>query len=626
MSDNHRDFITKSGNKIIVDEERLDIFWEDTTPIPEWHPTVNIPTYGVIKTLVVDIETAGINPRENRIYAIGCMSEIGEIAIFMDQAESKILLEFFKHLEASKPEVIYTYNGTEFDLPFLIARCDLHGIPHPLRIASKTRIIRTAQVRGEPLEIREVFIRNCTPQSPRLVNPPAALPHQEGVLQHVDIFICVLRWDFVAKELTNGRSLKQVVLEMGLRSQPRLVLPYEEILACWKAGSGSRGWQKIKDYLIYDLEDTQLIANRLVPSYYYEALVVPGMNLQQLALAGNGTKWKQIFEHYYPGYKPKPDRKYKFQGGIAYSIPGLYRKVGYIDISSMYPRTILSKGIVSRKDTKRIGLSILQHLVTEKSRLEKLASTGDIVAKEKRESTKVLANSQFGFFGTSELAFNDMEAAALVTAYGRRILQFMIEVINQAGATPVEVDTDGVFFTHPNAKEVYATLQSQLPRGIIVKLEFIANAMFIPERGTKNYLLWLKDNRIIRKGSWRSRSRSKLEKEFPVEYLTYLIQKQSTAEEYFREIKSQILSGKYPIEKLSITRKIRDGEKELLKLGKPGDVVTYYYGVKGLTNITIDDKYSPQYYLELIDKKREEILKIAAPEILETNKRQLSLF
>ncbi|MCC5605107.1 DNA polymerase I, partial [Nostoc sp. CHAB 5714] len=98
-----------------------------------------------------------------------------------------------------------------------------------------------------------------------------------------------------------------------------------------------------------------------------------------------------------------------------------------------------------------------------------------------------------------------------------------------------------------------------LPKGITVKLEFIANAMFIPQRGTKNYLLWLKDNLIIRKGSWRNRSRSKLEKELPVEYLTYLIQNQSTAEEYFREVKSQILSGKYPIEKLSITRKIRVG-------------------------------------------------------------------
>ena len=604
MSYNHRIFITKFGNKIIVDEEKLDIFWEDTTPIPQWQPTVNISTYSSLKTLVVDIETAGINPRENRIYAIGCMSEMGKVTIFMDISESKILISFLKHLETSKLNVIYTYNGTEFDLPFIITRCELHGIAHPFRIASKTRTIQTAQVRGTPLTIREVFIRNSL---------------------HVDIYICVLRWDFVAKELTNGRSLKQAVLEMGLRSQARLVLPYEEILACWKAGWGSEGWQKIKEYLTYDLEDTQLIANRLVPSYYYEALVVPGMNLQQLALAGNGTKWEKIFEHHYQGIKPKPDRKYKFQGGIAYSVPGLYRKVGYIDISSMYPNAILSKGIASRKDTNRIGLSILQYLVNEKSRLEQLAKTGNIVAKEKRESTKVLANSQFGFFGTSELAFNDMEAAALVTAYGRRILQFMIEVINQAGAVPIEVDTDGVFFTHPNPEEVYATLQSQLPKGIIVKLEFIAEAMFIPERGTKNYLLWLKDGTIIRKGSWRSRSRSKLEKEFPVEYLTYFIQNQLRAEEHYRNVKSQILSGEYPIEKLSITRKIREGEKELLKIGKSGDIVTYYYSIHGVKNIKSTQKYSSQYYLNLIAQKRLEILQVANPQMLDRPK-QLTLF
>ncbi len=604
MSYNPRNFITKLSNKIIVDEEKLDIFWEDTTPIPQWQPTVNISTYSSLKTLVVDIETAGINPRENRIYAIGCMSEMGKVTIFMDISESKILISFLKHLETSKLDVIYTYNGTEFDLPFIITRCELHGIAHPFKIASRARTIRTAQVRGTPLTIREVFIRNSL---------------------HVDIYICVLRWDFVAKELTNGRSLKQAVLEMGLRSQARLVLPYEEILACWKAGCGSEGWQKIKEYLTYDLEDTQLIANRLVPSYYYEALVVPGMNLQQLALAGNGTKWEKIFEHHYQGIKPKPDRKYKFQGGIAYSVPGLYRKVGYIDISSMYPNAILSKGIASRKDTNRIGLSILQYLVNEKSRLEQLAKTGDIVAKEKRESTKVLANSQFGFFGTSELAFNDMEAAALVTAYGRRILQFMIEVINQAGAVPIEVDTDGVFFTHPNPEEVYATLQSQLPKGIIVKLEFVAEAMFIPERGTKNYLLWLKDGTIIRKGSWRSRSRSKLEKEFPVEYITHFIQNQLRAEEYYRNVKSQILSGEYPIEKLSITRKIREGEKELLKLGKPGDIVTYYYSIQGVKNIKSLEKYSSHYYLNLIDQKRVEILQIANPQMLDISK-QLTLF
>ncbi|OKH32592.1 DNA polymerase I, partial [Nostoc calcicola FACHB-389] len=497
------------------------------------------------------------------------------------------------------------YNGMAFDIPFIIARCNLHGIKHPFKVTSKPRTIRTAQVRGEPLKIQEVFIQNS---------------------QHVDIYICVLRWDFVAKKLTNSRSLKKAALDMGLRQNTRLVLPYEEILACWKDGPNSKGWKRLKEYLVYDLEDTRLIANRLVPSYYYEALIIPGMNLQQLALAGNGTKWERIFEHHYPGYKPKPDRKYKFQGGMAYSIPGLYRRVGYADISSMHPWAMLDKGICSIKDTERIGLSILQYLVNEKSRLEQLASAGDIAAKEKRESVKVLANSEFGFFGTSELAFNDMEAAALVTAYSRKVLKLMIEIITLHGGTPVEVDTDGVFFTHPNPEKVRSLLQSQLPEGITVKLEFIADAMFIPERGTKNYLLWLPYGKIITKGNWRNRDRSQLEKEFSIQYLTLLIQNVSAAEDYHAHVKSQILSREYPKEQLAITRKIKEGEKEILKLGKPGDVVTYYYGIRGITDISGNESYSRQYYLDLIEKRREEILKIAAPETLEGNKRQLSLF
>jgi DNA polymerase, archaea type len=149
--------------------------------------------------------------------------------------------------------------------------------------------------------------------------------------------------------------------------------------------------------------------------------------------------------------------------------------------------------------------------------------------------------------------------------------------------------------------------------------------MFIPERGTKNYLLWLKDGRIIRKGSWRSRSRSKLEKEFPVEYLTHFIQNQLCAEEHYRKVRTQILSGEYPIEKLSITRKIREGEKELLKLGKPGDIVTYYYSIQGVTNIKSTQKYSSQYYLNLIAQKRLEILQVANPQMLNSRK-QLTLF
>ncbi|OBQ31647.1 MAG: hypothetical protein AN487_23840, partial [Anabaena sp. CRKS33] len=76
-----------------------------------------------------------------------------------------------------------------------------------------------------------------------------------------------------------------------------------------------------------------------------------------------------------------------------------------------------------------MGLSILDYLTRERLRLKELGKAGDLAAKQAEAALKVLINSLFGFYGTSGVGFNDMEAAALVTAYGRRILRFMIDVI-----------------------------------------------------------------------------------------------------------------------------------------------------------------------------------------------------
>ncbi|WP_017654841.1 3'-5' exonuclease [Fortiea contorta] len=583
---NPRNFITKSGNKIVVQENKLDIFYTDDAEHPKWQPIRTIKPYNTLKQMILDIETSGLISGTERILAIGCMNELGEYFVFMEEDESKLLLQFISHFQRTSPDVVLTYNGTEFDLPFIIHRCKINGIPHPFTISSKSRTIRTAQVFGKPIEIREIFIRNS---------------------QHVDVYICVLRWDFVIKSLFNSHSLKKVVLQMGLREHERLVLTHQEIQQCWSGGSGSRGWQKIREYLIYDLEDTKLIADKLVPSYHYESLIVPRMNLQQLSLTGNGTKWQRVLESQYPSYEPTTDRKMKFEGGLVISISGLHRSIAKIDVSSLYPSIMLKYGICSRKDTRRVGLSILEYLTKERLKLKQLGKAGDMSVKQAEGSLKELINSLFGFYGTSGVGFNDMEAAALVTAYGRRILRFMIDVIEKAGGVQVESDTDGIFFSHPKPLMVFENLQNSLPHGINIELEVLAKAMFVPTRGAKNYILWHEDGKITTKGSWRKRDRSRLEKQFPLNYLTQYLESKVSAEKYYQELTKIIASGEFPLEELQITRKIKKGEKTLLALGNTGDIVTFYQGFQGITNSA---PYSSSYYLGLITNKRDEILSI----------------
>ncbi|MDD1414479.1 hypothetical protein MEN41_07435 [Dolichospermum sp. ST_con] len=52
----------------------------------------------------------------------------------------------------------------------------------------------------------------------------------------------------------------------------------------------------------------------------------------------------------------------------------------------------------------------------------KFGKARDLAAKQAEAALKVLINSLFSFYGTSGVVFNYMEAAVLVTAYGRRIL------------------------------------------------------------------------------------------------------------------------------------------------------------------------------------------------------------
>ena len=162
--------------------------------------------------MVIDVETSGLIPSQDRIFAIGCMNQLGEYFVFMDENESKLLCQFITYFQSISPDLVLTYNGTEFDFPFIITRCLINNISHPFTISQQSRIIKTAQVFGKPMNISEIFISNS---------------------QHIDVYICVLRWDFVNKALYQ-HSLKSAVIEMGLRESARLVLTPQEILG--KAG------------------------------------------------------------------------------------------------------------------------------------------------------------------------------------------------------------------------------------------------------------------------------------------------------------------------------------------------------------------------------------------------------
>jgi len=346
-----------------------------------------------------------------------------------------------------------------------------------------------------------------------------------------------------------------------------------------------------------------------------------------LATTGNGTKWQAVLEEQYHEIGKgvlEPDNPCDYIGGYTTGYAGLHRNVSKVDVSSLYPSIMLTYGITSAKDKDNKFLGVLKYLLTERLRLKYLAKT-DPEANLMQGALKILINSGYGALSTNGIPFNDYVAAALVTAYGRRIANLMVEIIEREGGKIVEVDTDGVMFSclPGDNQRIFEIVRDNLPDGIGLEHEWQAKAVFIPpvDRDSsdglrKNYLVFMPNGKVKATGKFRKRDVSELEKNFVIEYLKNYLDSPENAEKYFKENLDNILSGNYEVDKLKITRKIRRREIELLKLGNQGDVISFYETDKG-KGVTGD--YSISYYHNKIKNMREELLTIVDPELLSRN-------
>jgi DNA polymerase, archaea type len=189
-----------------------------------------------------------------------------------------------------------------------------------------------------------------------------------------------------------------------------------------------------------------------------------------------------------------------------------------------------------------------------------LGKSGDKSASFQEKALKVLINGSYGFFGTGYYSFNDYEAAAVVTAYGRKILDLMVSVVENCGGVPIEIDTDSIFFSHTDPETVSSAVADALPDGIEIELELKHCGLYAPK--AKSYVLVSPDGKTSVKGLFRKRNRYPLQNEFPIEFIRlYFTQGLEASEAYYQEVRSMLASGDIPIEDLTITRKISTNEK-----------------------------------------------------------------
>ncbi len=212
---------------------------------------------------------------------------------------------------------------------------------------------------------------------------------------------------------------------------------------------------------------------------------------------------------------PRAERSRGYPGAHAELLEtGVFAPVVKCDVESLYPSIMLAEQIAPRDDSLGAYLPMLADLTRRrleaKARSRATANSGKQAEHAMWEglqsSFKVLINSFYGYLGYGGGLFNDYDAATKITLSGQEIVKQVVDRLQQTGAKPIEVDTDGVYFVppphidSPDAEESYIEeISSGLPPGIRLAHDGSYAAML--SLRLKTYALLSPDDALLLKGS-----------------------------------------------------------------------------------------------------------------------------
>ncbi len=438
-----------------------------------------------LKRMQVDIETwcapefefCNADRPGDRIIAISIAHEGGCETFSGAEHDEKTLIEkWVAAVREHDPDVIEGHNLFKFDLPYLFTRAKRHGVKlHIGRDGSKP------VVRPSRFSVAE-----------QVIAYPRVLVHGRHV---VDTYFLLLAYD-VSHRALESLTLKDAAMHFGVSAPGRTYIEGDQIARTFETDPA-----KVMKYARDDILETRAVSDLLSPSYFVQAQMLP-YAYQNICVRGTGTKVDSLLLREYLRQDhaiPRPDEARAFAGGYTdIFFTGVARNVHHVDVRSLYPSIMLKDALRPRHDELDIFLTILRYLrdfrVEAKRRMQASASPEERGYQDALQTTfKIFINSFYGYLGFSQGRFSDFDAAEKVAATGRDLLRKMIDWLNQHGAQPIEIDTDGIYFVPPDFKsradlEKYRTdFQKQLPEGIDVEFDGEYVAMFSYKM--KNYAL-----------------------------------------------------------------------------------------------------------------------------------------
>jgi len=403
--------------------------------------------------------------------------------------ETRMLEKLVACIRDRDPDVIEGHNIYDFDLPYILKRCELNNIPFAIGRD------------GSPLNPPSTSF-NSTGRSARY-----SASDVNG-RQVIDTLLLVRSYDR-AKHAMENHSLKYAAQFFGIAPPNRTYIQGEKISWHWDNDP-----EPLKLYAMDDVFETRGISDHLSGAYFYLTQILP-MTYSSVIRSGSAVKIDNLMLREYLHQRvsiPKARSGYQTTGGYTdIFIVGILGPILHVDIESLYPSIMISKGIKPRADSLGVFTNLLKELTTlridAKHRMLRAEAGKEWSRLDAMQSSlKILINSFYGYLGYNRGLFNDHARADEVTTTGQELLRLMMTTIRQQGGMVIEVDTDGIYFVPPESttsdaaeQELVSHLSRQMPEGITVTLDGRFKKMVSYKK--KNYALLGYDDRITIKGS-----------------------------------------------------------------------------------------------------------------------------